>query len=396
VSGAHRDGAGPPLYRFDFSRIRATPSGSTWLQNALAVLEGPEAQQRMRTGNMRGTEAVVAMTDRVTLTVGEAIALCERAARAAGARPETATALAKSVVAAEAGGQDSVGLAHFIDYLEALDAGRMDGNAVPEITQPAPAVILSDARGGAAHPGFDTAFDAIVSAARTCGLAIFGQRNAFTCGALGYFAGRLAERGFLSLAVTNGPALIAGSGSTKPVYCTNPLAFAAPQAGGPPLLIDQSSSATAFVNIRKAAHAGQTIPAGWALDSEGKPTTDARAAVNGALLAFGGSRGANIALMVEVLSAGLTGANWSLDAPSFTRGSKSPGTGLFVLAIEPAVFGGDFEGRTRAQMERLAGLGVHIPGLGKAEARMRAAHEGMAIPAAIHARIAGWAASRRG
>ena len=80
-------------------------------------------------------------------------------------------------------------------------------------------------------------------------MAIFGQRNSFTCGALGYFAGRLAERGFVSLAVTNGPALVAGSGSTKPVYCTNPMAFAAPQVGGPPLLIDQSSSATAFVNM---------------------------------------------------------------------------------------------------------------------------------------------------
>ena len=221
-------------------------------------------------------------------------------------------------------------------------------------------------------------------------MAVFSQRNSFTCGALGYFAGRLAESGLVSIAATNGPALIAGAGSTKPVYCTNPLAFAAPQAGGPPLLIDQSSSETAFVNIRKAASAGQSIPAGWALDSEGKPTTDARAAVKGALLAFGGNRGANIALMVEVLSAGLSGANWSLDAPSFTKGSESPGTGLFVLAIEPAVFGPNFGMRMRAQLERLSFYGVHIPGMGKSEARRRSAHEGITIPTAVYRRIADW------
>ena len=334
------------------------------------------------------------MPDTVTLTLPEATVLCEKAASRAGARPETAAALAKSVVAAEAEGLASVGLAHFIDYLEALAACRIDGKALPEITRPAPAIVLSDARGGAAHPGFDIAFDELISAARACGVAIFSQRNSFTCGALGYFAGRLAERGFVSLAATNGPALIAGSGSTTPVYCTNPLAFAAPQEHGPPLLIDQSSSATAFVNIRKAAKAGKLIPAGWALDSEGRPTTDARAAVKGALLAFGGSRGANIALMVEVLSAGLSGGNWSLDAPSFTKGSESPGAGLFVLAIDPAVFGADFAKRMRAQLSRLAGYGVHIPGMGKPGVRERSTRDGIEIPALIYQRIANWETGR--
>ncbi|TIW17972.1 MAG: Ldh family oxidoreductase, partial [Mesorhizobium sp.] len=100
-----------------------------------------------------------------------------------------------------------------------------------------------------------------------------------------------------------------------PVYCTNPMSFAAPAADGSPLVIDQSSSATAFVNIRKAAEDGRKIPEGWALDASGNPTTDPAAAMKGAMLAFGGQRGANIALMVEVLAAGLSGANWSLDAP---------------------------------------------------------------------------------
>jgi (2R)-3-sulfolactate dehydrogenase (NADP+) len=329
------------------------------------------------------------MTRTVTIGMEEALALCENAARAAGANDEVASSLARSAVAAEAEGQASVGLAHFVDYLEALEAGRIDGHATPDITRPAGAIILSDARGGAAHPGFDRAFDDLVDTARKFGVAIFSQKNAYTCGALGYFAGRIAERGLVSIAATNGPALVAGAGGTKPVYCTNPLAFAAPTAGGPPLLIDQSSSATAFVNIRKAAHAGQSIPEGWALDAAGNPTTDARAAVKGTLLAFGGSRGANIALMVEVLSVGLSGANWSLDAPPFATGLENPGTGLFVLAIEPKFLDPDFEARLRSQIDRLSGdYGVHIPGMGKATMRQKSRERGLAVPQPVYDEIA--------
>jgi (2R)-3-sulfolactate dehydrogenase (NADP+) len=327
--------------------------------------------------------------EKITLTLEDALALCEAAAIRHGANANTARSLARAAVRSEAEGQPNVGLAHFLDYLVALDAGRIDGSAEAVITRPAPAIILSDACKGAAHPGFDRAFDDLVDTARSFGLAMFVQKNAYTCGALGPFAARLAEAGLVGLAATNGPALLAGSGSTKPVFCTNPLAFAAPVADGPPLLIDQSSSATAFVSIRKAAREGRPIPEGWALDAGGNPTTDANKAISGALLAFGGARGANLALMVEVLSAGLSGANWSLDASSFSKGSESPGTGLFVLAINPALLDPDFPTRLAAQIERLTGeYGVHVPGEAKGRARVRAEKEGVSIPADVYRRIA--------
>jgi (2R)-3-sulfolactate dehydrogenase (NADP+) len=328
-------------------------------------------------------------TEMVTLSLDDATALCERAAAAAGASPFVALSLARSVVAAEADGQATVGLSHLIDYLDALEAGRIDGRAVPEITRPAPAVLLSDAHGGAAHPGFDAAFENLVDAARSFGIALFTQRNAFTCGSLSWFVGRLAERGLASIAVTNGYALVAGSGSTKPVYCTNPMAFGAPVPDGPPLIIDQSSSATAFVNIRAAAEAGKQIPEGWALDADGNPTTDPHAAMTGALLAFGGSRGANVALMVEVLSAAFNGANWSLDAPPFGVGDKGPGTGMTVIALAPKLIDPDYESRLGAYVERLSGdYDVHIPGRAKAEARARSERDGIAISKSVHDRIA--------
>ena len=331
--------------------------------------------------------------DTVILTIDDAIALCRRAAVAAGANDETAGSLAVSVVMADADGQPSVGMAHFVDYLDALEAGRIDGKVEPEITRPAPAIILSDARGGAAHTAFDRIVDELATTARTLGVAFFTQRNAFTCGSLGQFVARLADKGLVAIAATNGPPIVAGSGSKGPVFCTNPMAFAAPRDDGPPVIVDQSSSATAFVNVRQAAREGRAIPPGWALDADGNETTDPNAAMAGALLPFGGNRGANIALMVEILAAGISGANWSLDAPPFGAGSRGPGTGLFVLALAPARVDAGFGARMAAQITRLADEhGVHVPGAAKAEKRLRSERGGFGVDAAVYQRIATTAA----
>lgn len=325
----------------------------------------------------------------VTMQLDALEELCVAAALRCGADGEAARAVARASVDAEASGQKAVGIAHFLDYLDSWRAGRIKAGAKPVLTRPLPAVIHSDAGGGVAHLGFDTAFEDLVETSRSLGVGIFTQANAYTCGSLGYFVTRLAERGLLALAATNGPALLAGSGATKPTFCTNPLAFAAPRGDGPPLLIDQASSAAAFVRIRQAAEEGKPIPPGWALDKSGKPTNDPREAIHGALLAFGGARGANIALMVEVLSAGLAGANWSLDAPSFTDGSQSPGAGLFVLAINAEAIAPGFPKRLDRQLQRLAGdYGVHIPGSSKDVARQASEMNGLALPRALFDRIA--------
>lgn len=324
------------------------------------------------------------MSETVALSLQEAEELCFAAVRGVGASEAAARSLARATVAAEADGQPAVGLTHLLDYMQGFRDGRIAVDAEPVLTRPLPAIIQSDARGGLAHPGFDLAFEDLVAAAREIGLAIFSQSNGFTCGSLGYFVDRLAERGLVAMAATNGAALMAGSGGTKPVYCTNPLAFAAPGTDGTALLIDQASSATAFVNIRNAAERGESIPVGWAIDRDGNATTDPAQAMKGALLAFGGARGANIALMVEVLSAGLAGANWSLDAPSFTDGSESPGAGLFILAINPTVLQPDFGARLTRHLQRLSGqFDVHIPGKAKRARRLRASEEGIVVPASV-------------
>jgi (2R)-3-sulfolactate dehydrogenase (NADP+) len=316
------------------------------------------------------------------LSLEEATDFAARAARAAGLSDEAALSLARATVSANAHGKGSSGFSHLMDYLAALRAGRIVGDAEPLITSPAPAAIHCDARGGIAQAGFDRAFDDLRRRAETFGIALFAQKGSYTTGELGYYPRRLVEVGLVALAATSGPALMTVAGARKPVYCTNPLAFAAPVADGPPLLIDQASSATAYVELRRYADRGEALPAGWAVDADGRPTTDPNAALRGALLAFGGARGANIALMVEVMAAGLAGANWALDAPSFTSGDRSPGAGLMVVAIAPALLAPDFPQRLKLQLDRLARSGVHIPG-------RRTAAAVIELPEALAAEIEG-------
>jgi LDH2 family malate/lactate/ureidoglycolate dehydrogenase len=318
------------------------------------------------------------MTRRFSLE--EATDLAARAVRAAGGSDEAARSLARATVSANAHGKGSSGFSHLMDYLAALRAGRITGDAEPLVTSPAPAAVHCDARGGIAQLGFDRTFESLCERAQTFGIALFAQNGSYTTGELGYYPRRVAERGLLAFAATSGPALMTVAGAKTPVYCTNPLAFAAPLDDGPPLLIDQASSATAFVELRRYAERSETLPPGWAVDAGGQPTTDPNAALRGALLAFGGARGANIALMVEVMAAGLAGANWALDAPSFTSGDRSPGAGLLVIAITPALLAPDFPQRLRFQLDRLAKLGVHIPG-------RRAAAAEIELPDALAAEI---------
>ena len=136
------------------------------------------------------------------------------------------------------------------------------------LSSPAPAMIHCDARGGIAHHGFDLAFADLATRARRYGVALFAGHRGFTTGELGDYASRLAEFGLVAFAATNGPALVAPPGARRALYCTNPFAFAAPADPGPALLIDQATSATAFVNVRAAAERGEELPAGIAIDED--------------------------------------------------------------------------------------------------------------------------------
>jgi (2R)-3-sulfolactate dehydrogenase (NADP+) len=166
------------------------------------------------------------------------------------------------------------------------------------------------------------------------------------------------------------------------------MAFAAPCNGEAPLLIDQASSARAFVNIRDLAMAKRPIPQGWAVDENGNDTTDAAAALKGALLPFGGAKGGNIAMMVEILATA-SGGLWSVDAPSYLEGDKNSAVGMFVLAIQPAFLNERFSERLSEHLQHLQeNYGVYVPGSARRKARKAAQLHGLHLDESVVEQVA--------
>ena len=202
-------------------------------------------------------------------------------------------------------------------------AGRIDGAAEPKITRPAGALILSDARRRRRASGLRRGLRRPCRHGARLRALPLRQKNAYTCGALGHFAETAGRGGPGRARGDQRPGAACRGGASKPVFCTNPLAFAAPVGGGPPLrhrpVVERHGLRQHPPRGRRRRGDSRRLGARRATASR-RPTPTA--AMQGALLAFGGTRGANIALMVEVLAAGLSGANWSLDAPSFARARK--------------------------------------------------------------------------
>jgi (2R)-3-sulfolactate dehydrogenase (NADP+) len=146
----------------------------------------------------------------------------------------------------------------------------------------------------------------------------------------------IAMAGLVALAFTNSSPNIAPWGGRKPLFGTNPMAFAAPRRDDPPLVVDQATSVVTKVTLVQAAASGAAIPQGWALDRDGNDTTDAQAALGGSMLPFGGAKGAGLALIVDLLAAGLTGALFSKDASPYAKADgPPPGVGQIFMAFDP-------------------------------------------------------------
>jgi (2R)-3-sulfolactate dehydrogenase (NADP+) len=322
----------------------------------------------------------------LALTLDAVEALAERALRKAGASAAQAGPVAHSIRLAEAEGTRSIGLAYLPWYCRHLAVGKIAGEAVPDVSRPRPGAVAVDARGGFAHPAFRAGEEALVEAAMTQGVAAMGVSNAYACGVVGYFVDRLARRGLVAFAAANASATMAPWGGRKPFFGTNPLAFAAPRAGEDPIVVDSSSSATAYVSIATAAAEGRPIPEHWAFDAEGRPTSDPQAALAGTVAPAGGHKGAGLALMVEVLAAGLTGSCWSHEASSLGDDAGGPPRlGQLFLAFDPALFGAsDVAGRVAALASAMtAEPDVRAPGERRHANRRKAETDGVVVDDAL-------------
>ena len=326
------------------------------------------------------------------LTLGEVYRLSRDVLLAAGADDAGAACLARATREAEADGLPNVGLSHLLDYLEALKNGQLNGRAEPVVQREGAACFKVDGDGGTAHLAFGEVFADLAEAAHQNGVAVLTVRNVFTCGVVGFFVEFLARRGLVAQACANAPATVAPWGGALPFFGTNPIAFAAPLGREMPLVVDQATTTTAFVNIRQAAREGRPIPQGWGLDARGRPTTDAAAALEGTVAPAGGYKGTNLALMVDVLAAGLGGARWSHQSPGMGAAGQSLDVGLFIVAFEPRRFAGDgFEQRLAEWAEVYKrDFGGRVPGEARWERRRRSVRYGVEVDDGVLAAVKGY------
>lgn len=324
----------------------------------------------------------------VTLSLAEAEALVARALVSSRTSPANARATAQALVAAEADGQTGHGLTRVPSYAEQAQVGKVDGFAVPKITGTGAARRI-DAGTGFSYPAIELALEALVPLTREMGVASVGIFASHHCGQAGRHVERLADAGLIGFAYANTPHAMAFHGGTRSRLGTDPMAFAAPVAGRAPLVIDMALSVVARSKIVAAKAKGDSIPLGWAVDTEGQPTTDANAALAGTLLPVGGAKGSALALIVEILCGALAGSQFGWEASGFmdTKGGP-PRSGQFLIALDPAHFAGaSFAARMTELVDAIASDGARLPGDRRLASRARAAKDGLNIAEDLHMRI---------
>ena len=323
----------------------------------------------------------------ITLSLEKATEIATGVLVGAGTSPDNARHVADNVVAAEAAGVASHGLTWIPAFADHVASGKVDGTAAAIVSRSSPAGIKVDARGGFAQSAIAAGTAALLPLARETGIAAMAVTHSGNCLMAGHYVGRMAEAGLVALAFVNSPKSMAPWGGTRPVFGTNPMAFACPRGDDPPMVLDFSSSKVARSEIRLAGQEGRDIPLGWALDAEGTPTTDPDAAMAGSVLPFGEHKGYGIALMIDLMAAAMTGANPSHRAAPFLGADQTPpGTGQFFIAIDPGQFAGDGFAATVSQLFAVIAEqpGVQLPGDRRLAARRRTAAEGIELKKALY------------
>jgi len=301
----------------------------------------------------------------LTLTLDEIYALVHSTMIANGCDEDNAAALADIMTRAERDGSHSHGLFRVPGYVKALRSGKVDGKAKPTITKKTPAIIEVNGNGCFAPLAQAVGLPLLAEATATIGVAALSLVGIHHFAALWPETEYLADRGLVGIAATAYMPMVAPAGSKTALFGTNPISFAWPRPGKAPVCYDMATASMAMGDVQIAARDGKPVPLGTGLDADGNPTTDAGAIAKGVLLPFGGYKGSAIALMVELLAAGLTGEQFSYEARENDNGDGGPPRGgEMVIGLSPQVIAGDgWEAHVEAFMEKLGGLdGVRIPG----------------------------------
>lgn len=297
---------------------------------------------------------------------------------------DNAAALARTISFAERDGSASHGLFRLPGYIASLRSGKVDGCAQPTVERISPSVIRVDGKRGYAPLALERGRAALIEAAKENGIAAMALVNVHHFAALWVEVEPIAEAGCCAMAFTTYKPAVVPAGAKQPLFGTNPMCFGWPRGDQPPMVFDQASASMARGEVMIAARDGHDVPLGTGVDADGNPTTEPQKIIDGgALLPFGGHKGSTIAMMIELLVAGLTGMDFSFEAQKNDNNDGGPPNGgEFMLAIDPNRFGDadNWLQHSESFLERLAGMeGAHMPGNRRYANRAKSAAEGIAV-----------------
>jgi delta1-piperideine-2-carboxylate reductase len=308
----------------------------------------------------------------VSLTLEEIGEIAARAFSHNGCDPPNTRALVRTVVTAERDGSRSHGLFRIPGYVASLRSGKVNGKARPVVTYKTPAIIGVHGDNGHAPLAIERGIPVLVGAAKKMGVAAMAMTHIHHFAALWPEVEAIADHGLVGLACTCYMPFMAPHGGNRPLFGTNPIAFAWPRPGRDPIVVDMATAAMALGEVQIAAQGGHSVPLGTGLTAEGKPTTDPNEILKGMLLPVGGYKGSAIALMVELLAAGAVGERFSFEAAEAdNKDGGPPRGGEFVLAMSPELISGpDWEEHCEAFFQRFEAIdGARLPGSRRYENR---------------------------
>ena len=258
---------------------------------------------------------------------------------AAGVAPGDARFLADALVDADIQGTSTHGVSRLNIYLRRIQKGLIDPNADLTIEQKRPGVIVADAGSGVGQVQASKVLERLYDLAAEFGVAAATVMNSQHFGSTGYYCNQAAARDMILLATTNAEPAMPPHGAKEAFFGTNPIAASFPTGKGYPVKVDMATSIVARGNILSAAKKGESIPHGWAIDAAGEPTTDAAAALTGAVLTMAGHKGSALALMVEALSGVLSGSAIGPGVGSMYKDmDRKQNVGHFFCLLDIAAF----------------------------------------------------------
>ncbi len=276
------------------------------------------------------------------LTLNEISELAIKVLSSNGCDENNANAIAETVTKAERDGSESHGLFRIPGYVGSLRSGKVKGDAVPKIVKDLPSVITVDGNLGYAPLSLAEGLPVLNDAAKSNGIAIMKIINSFHFAALWPETEYLAEKELVSIACTAFKPSVAPAGTKEAFFGTNPISFAWPRPGKSPFVFDMATSTLAKGDVMVAARDGHEVPDGTGLGADGKPSNDPKEILKGVLLPFGGYKGSAVALMVELLSAGLTGDYFSYEAGEYDNNDGGPAKGgELIIAMDPKLIAGE-------------------------------------------------------